>query len=68
MDPDGLEAVKAYIEKSYVGLMTRTAGIVTFVRFAGCEFIFENEWDEPYLLAETAEGDDLLRAICKHFG
>ena len=47
--------------------MTRTAGIVTLARFAGSEFIFENERDEPFILAETAEGDDLLRAICKHF-
>jgi hypothetical protein len=67
MDPPGLAAVKAYIEKTYADLMTRTAGIVTLVRFAGAEFIFENEWDEPYLLAETAEGDDLLKAMCNHF-
>jgi len=67
MDPPGFEAVKAHIEKTYADLMTRTAGIVTLVRFAGSEFIFENEWDEPYLLAETHEGDDLLRAISNHF-
>ena len=67
MDPPGLEAVRAYIELAYPDLMTRTAGIVTLVRFAGSEFIFENEWDEPFILAETADGDDLLRAICKHF-
>lgn len=67
MDPEGLEAVRAHLERTYPDLKTRGAGIVTLVRFAGSEFIFENEWDEPCLLAQTAEGDDLLRAVCNHF-
>jgi hypothetical protein len=67
MDTAGLEAVRAYLEQTYPDLKTRTAGIVTLVRFAGSEFIFENEWDEPFLLAETAEGDDLLRGVLSHF-
>lgn len=67
MDPPGLEAVRAYIEQNYPGLMTRTAGIVTVVRFGGSQFIFENEWDAPFLLSETADGDGLLKAICNHF-
>ena len=67
MDPPGLDAVQAYIGKTYPDLMTRAAGIVTMVRFAGSEFIFENEWDAPFLLAETEEGDELLRTICSHF-
>jgi hypothetical protein len=67
MDHAGLEAVRAYLEEVYPDLHTRTAGIVTLIRFAGSEFLFENEWDQPYLLADTAGGDDLLRAIRDHF-
>ena len=67
MDLEGLEAVRAYLEQTYPDLKTRTAGIVTLVRFAGSEFIFENEWEEPYLLAETVEGDGLLRTVYRHF-
>ncbi|WP_308514486.1 hypothetical protein [Sphingomonas flavescens] len=67
MDRDGLQAVRAYLKQTYPDLKTRTSGIVTFVSFAGSEFIFENEWDEPYLLAATAEGDDLLRGVQNRF-
>lgn len=68
MDPEGLEAVRAYLGQTYPDLKTRTAGIMTLVSFGGSEFVFENEWDEPFLLAETAAGDDLLREVCTHFG
>jgi hypothetical protein len=67
MDPEGLEAVRTYLEQTYPDLKTRLVGVVTLMRFAGSEFIFENEWDEPYLLADTPEGDDLLRSVCRHF-
>lgn len=68
MDPAGLEAVRSYIQRTYPDLTTRMAGIVTLVRFSGAEFIFENEWDDPYLLSKTQEGDDLLRSIREQVG
>jgi len=68
MDPAGLDAVRAFIGQTYPDLTTRVAGIATQIYFAGSEFLFENEWDDPYLLSKTAEGDELLRAIWRHFG
>ena len=68
MDPAGLEAVRSYIQWTYPDLTTRLAGFVTLVRFSGAEFIFENEWDDPYLLSKTPEGDDLLRSIREQVG
>lgn len=67
MDPTGLDAVRAFIDQTYPDVATRVAGVVTLIRFGGCEFIFANEWDEPCLLSKTAAGDELLRSIRKHF-
>lgn len=33
-------------------------------RFGGCEFIFQNEWDDPCLIAGGPEGVEILRALC----
>ena len=67
MDSAGLDAVRAFIGQTYPDLTTRVAGMVTLICFAGSEFLFENEWDDPYLLSKTAVGDELLKAICRHF-
>ena len=63
MDPLGLEAVRSFIKQTYPDVTNDTAGIVTLIRFGGAEFIFENEWDDPYLLSNSSDGDDLLRSI-----
>ena len=68
MDPLGLEAVRSFIKQTYPDMANHTAGIVTLVRFVGAEFIFENEWDDPYLLSKSSEGDALLRSICNRIG
>ena len=68
MDPPGLDAVRSFIKQNYPDMTNHTAGIVTSVRFGGAEFIFENEWDAPYLLSNSSDGDELLRSICRHIG
>jgi len=67
MDAAGLEAVWSYVKRIYPDATTKTAATYSCVRFGGSEFLHENEWDEPYLLSRTAEGDALLRSIAEQF-
>jgi hypothetical protein len=68
MDPEGFEAVRSFIKRTYPDLKVKIAGSYDRVRFAGSEFLHEKEWDDPYLLSQTAEGDDLLKDIAAKVG
>ena len=67
MDPEGLDAVRAFVERTYSDVRISLAGSYDRVRFGGCEFLHQDEFDEPYLLSQTAEGDDVLTAVADHF-
>jgi hypothetical protein len=67
MDAEGLEAVRSYVEATYADAKTKSASTYSRVSFGGSEFLHEDEWDEPYLLSQTAEGDALLRSIAEQF-
>ena len=67
MDVAGLEAVRSYVKRTYPDATTKTAATYSSVRFGGSEFLHENEWDEPYLLSRSADGDSLLRSIAEQF-
>ena len=67
MDSAGLEAVQSYVQRTYPEAITATVATFSRISFGGSEFLHENEWDEPYLLSQTAEGDALLRSIADQF-
>ena len=67
MDPEGLDAVRAFIGRTYPDVRVNIAGSHDRVGFGGCEFLHENEFDEPYLLSQSAEGDNVLTAVASHF-
>ncbi len=61
------DAVRECIRTLYGKVSSEAAGITTVVTFAGEDFTFQDEWDEPCLISHSAKGDDLLRAIQTHF-
>jgi hypothetical protein len=67
MDPEGLDAVRAFVERTYPDARISFAGTYERVRFGGCDFLHENEFDEPYLLAQAPKGDQVLTAVANHF-
>ena len=36
--------------------------------FGGCHFTFQNEWDDPCLIAGSVEGDEILKALHEALG
>lgn len=62
-----LEAVRLYINQRYGGMDSKAAGIAAIVTLAGEDFTFQNEWDDPCLIAHSIKGDALLRAIHADF-
>jgi hypothetical protein len=67
MGSEDLDAVKAHIKSTYPDVTSEPAGIATRVQFAGADFTFQNEWDDPCLISGSVEGDRLLRSICDYF-
>ena len=67
MDPEGLDAVRAFVERTYPDARISLAGTYDRVRFGDCDFLHENEFDEPYLLSQTPKGDQVLTAVANHF-
>lgn len=65
-DTSDLDTVRSYIEGCYAEVRTKAAGIATIVIFGGEDFTFQNEWDDPCLISQSATGDDLLRALHAH--
>jgi hypothetical protein len=37
--------------------------ILTFYTFGGTDVTFQNEWDDPCLIANTPDGVDMLRTL-----
>jgi hypothetical protein len=67
IDPGQLDAVRSYIRQTYPELRSSRAGIAATVSFAGCDFLFQNDWDDPCLISGSTEGDAILRSICARF-
>ena len=67
MDREGLEAVRSFIQQAYPDAKIKVSGTYDKVCFGGSEFLHENEWDAPYLLSQSREGDELLRATADQF-
>jgi len=67
MDPEGLDAVRAFVERTYPDVRFSLAGSYDRVRFGGCDFLHENQFDEPYLLSQTPKGDQVLTALANYF-
>lgn len=62
-DNDDLERVGECIRDLYPNVTSRWAGIFKVYCFGGCEFTFQNEWDDPCLIASSDEGHEILRVL-----
>ena len=67
MDAAGLQAVRSYVKRTYPTVTTETAATYSRISFGGSEFLHENEWNDPCLISQTAEGDALLRSVAEQF-
>lgn len=63
MAPGDLDRVGRCIRELYPDSDSRTAGRAKVYSFGGCEFVFQNEWDDPCLISNSAEGDAILEAL-----
>lgn len=65
--PDELTDVCRAIDEAYAE--RRVDQCATYQRwtFGGETFLFENEWDEPCLIAQSAQGVVMLREIAESF-
>jgi len=61
--PSDLPSVAAAIRDRYGEPDRRLHPACAEYRFGGCSFTFQNDWDEPCLIAGSAEGDAILRAL-----
>jgi hypothetical protein len=51
-----LDRVRQCIRQLYPATTSRRAGIATLYSFGGCEFVFQNEWEDPCLISKSYEG------------
>lgn len=56
-------AVRALIRDRYGPPDVEQGVALSVLRFGGAEFVFQNEWDDPCLIASTIEGDRILREL-----
>ncbi|WP_206539698.1 hypothetical protein [Leisingera sp. ANG-S5] len=58
-----LTAVREAIESIY-GVPEITAyPACASVKFAGCMFVFQNEWNDPCLISQSEEGNRILKDL-----
>ena len=62
-ETSNLETFWSHLRQHHPDMRTKMSGIYTVVTLGGERFLFGNEWDDPCLISETSEGDELLRAI-----
>jgi hypothetical protein len=58
-----LDRVRQCIRQLYPATTSRRAGIATLYSFGGCEFVFQNEWEDPCLISKSHEGDAILQTL-----
>ena len=58
-----LMRVSSVVRENYPDVASRWEGIVQVISFAGCEFVFQNEWEDPCLISGSSEGDVILRNL-----
>ena len=60
------ERVGAAIKALYGTPSIEWAAVFATVRFGGCRFVYQDEWDDPCLIAGCPSGVRLLEAIARH--
>lgn len=58
-----IDWVEATIKNKYGKLSKKRAGIATIYKFGGCNFTFQNEWEDPCLITDTAKGSEILKDL-----
>ncbi|NYT39948.1 hypothetical protein HZY97_04210 [Sphingomonas sp. R-74633] len=58
-----LDALKSAILDRYGTPKTKRYPMLTVYRFGGCSFTFQHQWDDPCLIASSAEGDAILETL-----
>lgn len=58
-----LQRVGLSIRELYPNASSYWAGIFKVYSFGGCEFTFQNEWDDPCLISNSDDGDAILRSL-----
>ncbi|HJV43899.1 hypothetical protein [Caulobacter sp.] len=67
--PSDIERVKAALEQLYgVPLVGKSSPILTVYTFASANLIFQNEWEDPCLIANEPEGVAMLEQVAKALG
>ncbi|TPE59556.1 hypothetical protein FJQ54_13850 [Sandaracinobacter neustonicus] len=62
-EPSDMPSVMAAIRHGYGEAEKRGHAASTGYRFGCCHFTFQNEWDDPCLIAGSIEGDKILNAL-----
>lgn len=62
-DVADIDRVEATIKNKYGKLRKKRAGIATNYKFGGCNFNFQNEWEDPCLITDTAKGREILKDL-----
>lgn len=58
-----LKRIGRCIGTMYPDANSRPDGIFKVYTFGGCEFAFQNEWDDPCLVSDSNDGDAILRML-----
>ena len=58
-----ISSVAAVIRLLFGEVSSQQIPTATRYTFGGCRFLFQNEWDDPCLIAQSVEGNELLRQI-----
>jgi hypothetical protein len=66
LDEDDLDAVSAYIAAHFSKGGKTVYPTLTVYNFGGCDFVFQNEWGDPCLIADSEEGRAILVRIHEH--
>jgi hypothetical protein len=56
--------VTAAINKRYGVPSVRRYPALAVYAFGRCSFTFQNEWDDPCLIASSSDGDEILKKLC----
>jgi hypothetical protein len=61
--PEDMAAVRKAIITLHGKPTVQWHAVCADIRFGGCNFTFQDEWDDPCLISGSDEGDALLREL-----
>lgn len=62
-DPKDMKLVTEVIQSNYENPQVKHYATCMSIKFSGCDFVYQNEWDDPCLISQCSSGAQILKTL-----